>query len=278
MLLKPYGQIIEPTPDPYRQSHVGRVVDNNDPDKLKRVKVILDIWENRTNEELPWVKQQGNGQVGASPNETDHYIPELGAEVRVTFPNGDPDDPQYSGMEATTENKCTAFDEDYPNTYGKKDSLGNIEMTNKKTGIKVIKYSSGLMQQIDPDGKMMFKAAKNPSATLEFDENGNLTWKGPIFEVHADDKITLNSSSIELIAQQGINTKAQQISLQADAEVGINTALTNITSMNSTNIRGGITNIAKLSVTSGGSALVPDLITKRMLEFSNGILQGELGG
>ena len=112
-------------------SYLGFVEDNNDPEKLGRLRVRIAPYSELAIEELPWACPK-LGSHGNSSSYGGLNVPEIGSQVRVDFPSKDLTAPYYSGAELNAVNRTTFFDEDYPNTYGYKDSVGNFTKINKK--------------------------------------------------------------------------------------------------------------------------------------------------
>lgn len=272
MLLKPYGILEEDYLNPYEQSYVGKVVDNNDPKRLKRVKVLIDIWDYMTDEQLPWVKQQGDGTNGNSPDSSQHNIPEIGSEVRVVFPSKNADDPQYTGMETTEANKCSLFDEDYPNTYGGKDSIGNFTMHNKKTGISVFHHNSGTEVQMDPDGS--YTVTSKSGAYVRCDASGAFSFWAPNVTFNVDDKVLVNATRMEFCAQHNIDLNADNINLNGTTSVNAKAPVVNLVG-NAVEVPGNMT-VGNLTPKNGGSAIITSLIDKKSYIFMDGLLQGEM--
>lgn len=120
--------------------YLGKVVDNNDPKQIGRLKVeIPGIYEGGA-ELLPWVykKESGTSDMGGVA------IPEVGSIVEVYFPDHDLYAAVYNGYyenEKTIQQKQDLL-EDYPNTYGFIDSKGNKFIVNKTQGtVKFIHHS-----------------------------------------------------------------------------------------------------------------------------------------
>lgn len=275
MLLKPFGILKDiDKKDPYTQSYTGVVVDNNDPLKLKRVKVLIDLWDYLTTEQLPWVRQKGDASTGNSPDNSQHNIPEIGSEVRVSFPTNNPNEPEYSGIETTTANKCAVFDEDYPNTYGHKDSAGNITIHNKNTGISVFRHNSGIQVQFDKSGA--FTVTNPHGAYAHCDAMGNFKFYGPTMEFNADDKITFNATNIDLFATHTIDMKADMIKQYANNNASINANSVDINAKTSVTIPGKCV-IGNLEAQNGGTAIIMDIVGgQKLYTFKDGLLQGEL--
>lgn len=273
MLLKPFGVLGEDYKDPYQQSYTGKVVDNKDPDKLKRVKVLISIWDYMTDDQLPWVKQIGDGAVGNSADNATHDVPEIGSEVSVSFPKGQADDPRYSGVETTTENKCSLFDEFYPNTYGNKDSAGNFNITNKETGITVYHHNSGTELQIDKDGS--YTITSNSGSTVYCDNAGNLTFRAPKVNMIIDDTIDLTATNINMYATHNMNLKAGAINITGESTTDVASPNINLNATAGVEIPSSCS-IGNLKAGNGGTAIINDLIGKKFYVFQDGLLQGEL--
>lgn len=262
--------------DVFKLTHIGKVVDNNDPEKRKRLKIIIDPWEYLEDKDLPWVKQAGDGSVGNSPDTSTHNIPEIGADVSVYFKNGDPEDPVYTGVETTESNKCSLFDEYYPNTYGKKDSKGNFEIHNKETGISVYHHNSGTEVQQDPDGSITIT---NPNgAYAHCDEAGNWKIYGPNLKFVADDTIEMQAANIKMQATKSLNIGGnttqlggvQALNLASGADILIG-------SKSGGSLRIGAKEIVANGLfrcSNGANGTIINILSGKPFIFANGILIG----
>lgn len=99
---------------------VGRVVDNNDPRHLLRVRVyVKGIYEESDVSKLPWAFPKGDSGLGGKPDSSNFQVPEIGSEVLVTWVGKDVYHPFYTGGRS---NSLTVpqepFIEDYPNSVG----------------------------------------------------------------------------------------------------------------------------------------------------------------
>ena len=106
----------------------GVVVYNEDPLRLGRIKVgIKGQFEASNYNDLPWVNRKAPCFLGASKNSEMFSVPELQSKVWVTFPFGDTNFPYYETFPYSKEE----FYEDYPESYGFKDSVGFVFKINK---------------------------------------------------------------------------------------------------------------------------------------------------
>ena len=103
MLIKPFTPLFKDKPDPTTMSYIGNVVDNNDPKKLGRVKVQISVYGDLGVDAIPWalplLGSHGNSVECGGLN-----VPDLGSQVRVTFPSKDFTAPYYSGAELNETN------------------------------------------------------------------------------------------------------------------------------------------------------------------------------
>ena len=148
MLVKPFTPLLKEQANPTTMSYIGDVIDNKDPKKLGRLKVRISAYADLRDEALPWASpilgSHGNSQDYGGLN-----VPEIGSQVRVTFPSKDFTAPYYSGAELNERTRTTFFDDDYPNTYGYKDSVGNFVRINKERGTAQVQhYSTTNLQEV----------------------------------------------------------------------------------------------------------------------------------
>jgi hypothetical protein len=211
MLIKPFTPLLKEQANPTRMSYIGDVVDNNDPKKLGRIKVRISAYADLSDEALPWASpllaSHGNSQEYGGIN-----IPEIGSQVRITFPSEDFTAPYYSGAELNEHTRTTFFDDDYPNTYGYKDSVGNFMRINKERGIAQFQHSSTTNMQVAPEGSI--KVGLAGGAYFIFDNGNN-------FEL---DIGTLNISgtadgSFNVEANNEVNVATGQMNVKGDLAV-----------------------------------------------------------
>lgn len=167
----------------------GKVVDNNDPQKLRRVKVsIPEVYGASTPEELPWALPQcppnGIGQTSASGT---FGVLQVGSEVWVEFQQGDPHFPIIVGVALKTDLQKEEELENYPSRYGFKDETGNVVWVDRSTKtINALTYG-GTQLTIDDKGQVTINFADNLNETIA--KNWNLIVEGNVTQ-HVSGNVT----------------------------------------------------------------------------------------
>lgn len=172
MLIKPFLPLLREQIDPTTMSFLGNVEDNKDPEKLGRVRVRVAPYADLKTEELPWASPK-LGSCGNMSSAGGLNVPEVGSQVRVSFPSRDFTAPYYEGAELNELNRTTFFDEDYPKTYGYKDKLGNFIKINKARGTIHLQHFSTTNVQISPQGSVKLGLSNGASFTFDNSEGSN---------------------------------------------------------------------------------------------------------
>ncbi len=185
--------------------YTGVVVDNKDPLQIGRVKVMISIFKGIDTADLPWVTQKSPSFLGGGLGSSFFAVPEEGSKIQVFFERRE----IYNGYYmATLSNKVTMvedFKEDYPNSYGFKDSQGNILIINKLTNCITLKQKSGTQLRLDSD----------ESIRLEFNS-------GSVMKIDKDDNAFIKHSSgsfIKIKQDSDIHEKAPNILLEGDVTI-----------------------------------------------------------
>ena len=211
MLIKPFAPLLKEQADPTAMSYIGNVVDNNDPKKLGRVKVRIALYSELSERAIPWatplLASHGNSQEYGGLN-----IPEIGSQVRVTFPSKDFTAPYYSGAELNETTRTTFFDDDYPHTYGYKDSVGNFVRINKERGTAQFQHSSTTNMQVAPDGSI--KVGLAGGAYFIFDNGNNFDINIGTLDVSGSADGTLN-----IDANNEVNISTGQMNIKANVAI-----------------------------------------------------------
>ena len=211
MLIKPFANLFKEQIDPTTMSYLGYVEDNQDPEKLGRVRVRVAPYSDLKTEDLPWASPQ-LGSCGNSASAGGLNIPEIGSQVRVTFPSRDFTAPYYSGAELNEVSKTTFFDDDYPNTYGYKDSIGNFVKVNKARGTVQFQHSSSTNLQIAPSGSIKVSLSNGAYFILDNGQNFELNVGALSVSGSADGSYTVD-------ALNEINMSATQTNINSDVYI-----------------------------------------------------------
>lgn len=220
MLIKPILPLLKNKKDYAGMSYLGTVEDNNDPEKLGRLRVRIALYTDLQTDELPWAApllgSYGNSSFGGGIN-----IPEVGSQVRITFPSRDLTAPYYSGAEWNKQNKVTLFDENYPNAYGYKDSNGNFIKVDKTAGTTQWQHESTTNVQASSDGTITVSIRGGLTLTLSSYNTFNLD-SGPIeIEGLADGSLNIKTES-ELY-MQALKTRINSDSVEISGGLSVGT-------------------------------------------------------
>lgn len=211
MLIKPFTPLLKEQVDPATMTYIGNVVDNNDPKKLGRVRVQIPLYADLKIESIPWaaplLASHGNSQEYGGLN-----VPELGAQVRVTFPSKDYTAPYYSGAELNETTRTTFFDDDYPHTYGYKDSVGNFVRINKERGTAQFQHSSSTNVQVTPDGSI--KVGLAGGAYFIFDNGNNFDLNIGTLDINGS-----ADGSLSIDANNGIEVNCKQTNFNGNVQI-----------------------------------------------------------
>lgn len=179
----------------------GDVVNNNDPDKLLRVKVRIPlIHRDIPDAKLPWSRPQmflGPSGVGGGVGGV--RVPAIGAKVLVQFNDDTLYNTSYVADFAYENSIPAELLADYPESYGWIDAAGNLFFVNTKTKEARFIHVSGSKFDIAADGSMVIASAKKitVSGATDVDVLGANTvsiHSGSLVDVRAD-RIDLNKST-----------------------------------------------------------------------------------
>lgn len=200
MLIKPFSILLKDQVEPTTMSYLGFVEDNNDPEKLGRIKVRIAPYSELSTTDLPWATPK-LGTHGNSAEYGGLNVPELGSQVRVDFPSKDFTAPYYSGAELNEVNKTTFFDEDYPNTYGYKDSVGNFIKVNKERGTFQAQHFTSTNAQVAPDGSIRVSLSNGAYFIMDNSNNFELN-------IGSLDISGMSDGSLEITSNNEVSVEA----------------------------------------------------------------------
>lgn len=211
MLIKPFSILLKEQTDPASMSYLGCVEDNNDPEKVGRIRVRIALFSELATEDLPWAYPL----LGTHGNSSEYgglNVPEVGSQVRITFPSKDLTAPYYSGAELNKVNRTTFFDDDYPHTYGYKDSIGNFIKINKERGTIHLQHTSSTNMQVAVDGSI--KVGLAGGAYFIFDNGKNFDLNLGALDISGS-----ADGSLEVKANNEINLTASTFNVKGDVIV-----------------------------------------------------------
>lgn len=164
----------------------GIVVDNNDPKKIGRVKcTIPGLFEETDFDKLPWVAPWREAKLGGSPDSSSMAAPELESELAIEFPFKNIYFPFYTGAWVNDLSSIGLFFEDYPESYGSRDTQNTYTKINKAKRYAEFRHTSNTRFRVEKDGttelasKKRIKFVSEDGKTfIDFDMvEGIVEWK-----------------------------------------------------------------------------------------------------
>lgn len=163
------------------QSQIAVVMDNNDPDKLGRIKVAF-AWQELIGEATPWIRVL---TPHAGPQQGVQFIPEIGDQVLVDFEGSDAESPYVVG------------------SLYHAGHAPSKEWTSTENNIKVIRTRSGHTIELDDsDGAEMIKIHDREGSIITFDTQEKS------LSIGATENIDINAKNIKITANEDISIEA----------------------------------------------------------------------
>jgi len=184
----PVGQVIEP----YCETQSAIVVGNYDNGELGRVRVRFH-WMDEM-EKSPWLQMT---MSHAGPNAGMYMLPEIGAEVLVSFVGGNAARPYVIGEVYNGKAKVQFGNAGNDNKVIQTRSGINITMNDKEGSIKM-EDKKGNRVHFDGEGKVTMNANDKMELTcgeakIILDKNGNIQISGKKIKVDATNEIKITS-------------------------------------------------------------------------------------
>jgi uncharacterized protein involved in type VI secretion and phage assembly len=200
------------TKHPAGQPELATVTDNNDPDKLSRVKVEFN-WPGN-DKESDWIRV-GSFYSGSDDRKGMQFIPEKEAQVMIGYELNKPERPFI-----------------ITSLYPKKDGMRSRKGNNDEKAFYT--KAGNLIELIDKQQENQIRITnvnkEDTAIILEFKDNGVITIKtdGKVeieaqenISIHAKQKLSLEANEIEIKAQNKATLSAAQVSIEAEAKAEI---------------------------------------------------------
>jgi hypothetical protein len=160
---------------PLRRTYKGKVVDNEDPETLGRVKCeVSGIFEGDS-DDLPWIFPRRSGGLGGKANSGWYAVPEIDSYLEIVFPTQDVYSPFYIGYWEDAKTTQDTFKDDYPDTYGFEDSTGTKLIINKAQESFKFEHVSGIKMEMDSDGNFSLTIPSDVTEVINGDKNVTAT-------------------------------------------------------------------------------------------------------
>lgn len=177
---------------------IATVVDNDDPQKLARVKIRIPelhgTSQDITDDLLPWAAQLKPAILGGGTGLSFNSIPRIGTEVVILHMRGDLSQPAYAFELTSKSTESSKLLEDYPNSYSFEDSDGNYYHVNMEqdkldilfNGNKILTVTNNRDTSIG--GNDSLDVSGNRSALVEKDSQDDVV--GDRYESTDKNKVT----------------------------------------------------------------------------------------
>ena len=208
----------------------GIVVDNEDPLRLGRIKCdvlgLFSVGEEGDATTLPYCYPHLSPGLGGNADSSGFAVPEVGTELTIEFPFRDVYFPVYTGRWQNGLTHQVEYDEDYPESYGFRDSSGNIFKTNKQKNFTEFLHSSGSSIRFEANGDIVFNT-KGRVRMASDDQKTEFAWD-------------MNTGGEDHRPKTGGKTQGQTHEVEvSELTENLQTKVTNIQGSKENNIDGG---------------------------------------
>lgn len=177
----------------------GVVVDNVDPDNLRRLKIRIEDLHGTEQEipdaNLPWAIQFRPTFLGGNTNLSTHAIPRIGSDIVLTHIRGDIHQPAYLFELSHNTNRMEKGEEDYPDSYVLRDSDDNFWHVNMVQDKLDIKFNGDECLEITIDRDTII--GQDDTETVGRDDTRT---------VGRDDTETINRDKTKTVVRNELNT------------------------------------------------------------------------
>lgn len=251
------------TKHPKAENQTAKVIDNNDPDAMGRIKAQF-AWQKTDNLNTPWMRIM---LPHAGQDKGFHFIPEVGDEVLVGFEGGNAERPFVMGTLYNANAKAEEFKTDTNDVKIIRTRSGHtIELNDTEGEEKINIYDNeGSIITFDTQAKSLLITAtenielqgKNIKITAE--ENIELLTQGEIktasegdtsimsqgaTNLQADSDTSISSNaSVTIEATNNAELKGQSVTIEGKTSTELNGAQTKVTGSAKAEVSGGIVKI-----------------------------------
>jgi len=212
---------------PFCETQVAKVMDNNDPDQLGRIRVQF-LWQEAENTMTPWIRivtPHAGDQKGF------YFIPEIGEEVLIAFEGGNAEKPYVTGSmfhgKAAPDSAWVNADDDIKairtrsgHTIEFSDKDGSEELKiydyNKDNYVITLESHSSKIK-IESKGDIEMKA----QGDLNIEAVGDMKIKAANIEMESQSDCKVKSTNMKVDATSQYEVNAMNINNKANAQVKI---------------------------------------------------------
>ena len=247
---------LEVLPNPYfrkpvAEPQVGKVVDNNDPDKLGRVQVEL-LWQKQP-ERTPFIRIMRPDGGGPAKNRGFYFIPEIDDLVMVGFAQNDPDRPFVMGAlpnGKVSDNEKYGTNNDFKSISTRTGSiLSFTDAGDKDQEIRIQTDDTNFItiNRKSSDGTIKIYSSK----AIEVESKETVSVKSKDITIEATDTISLKANKkIEIKAADVLIEASKGLDAKGGATAKIQGAQTEVSGSGKTTVKGG----GQLELQAGGIA------------------------
>ncbi len=182
---------------PFAKPYKGIVVDRDDPRKLGRVKVNIPGLLEGDKDVLPWIFPENPVGLGGRADLSSFAVPELNSALLVKFPFDDIYAGFYYGYwQSESTHQGSTFNEDYPESYGTRDSQNTYFKVNKTKKFMELVHTSGASVRMNKDSSVELRSRKEIKFVSE-DGRTELVFDLVTGAVNFQPKETLEFAGIE---------------------------------------------------------------------------------
>lgn len=186
----------------------GVVEFNDDPTRKGRLKVrIAGVNDNIPVKNLPWVTMAGSGTASGNGGGS-ISIPEIGAHVRVTFKDNDPNSIEWSAMNKVDDELSNEIASDYVGTTVLMHDSRQAASLKFQPNSGMTMYYAGSHVQLCPDNTINIHYGEGNSGTMIQLADGKISIQGNAeVNISTPGTVTVEGDSIKLDGKSAVQIK-----------------------------------------------------------------------